>query len=111
MDIQFYGANCLSVTYKGPRIVIDDNLVDLGAKSVTKSEDVALFTSSHGEVNARIVFDGPGEYEVSDISILGIRARSHMDEEGKTSATMFKLTVGDQNLLITGHIYPNLDAS
>lgn len=107
MDIQFYGANCVSVSYKGARIVIDDSLVDLGAKSVTKADDVALFSGPHGTVNARLTFDGPGEYEVGDISVVGIAARAHLDEGGK-NATMFKLTAGDQSLLVTGHIYPDL---
>lgn len=108
MDLQFYGANCLSVAYKGTRIVIDDNLAELGAKSVTKADDVALFTSPKDGGNpARLTFDGPGEYEVSDISIIGIAARAHMDENGQ-NATMFKLIVGEQSILFTGHIYPEL---
>lgn len=109
MDVQFYGANCIVVTYKGSRIVLDDNLADLGAKSVTKADDVALFTGAHGEVNARLTFDGPGEYEVGDISVTGIAARAHIDEDAKSrNATMFKLTAGDQSLVVTGHIYPEL---
>lgn len=110
MDLQFYGANCLSISYKGARIVIDDNLAELGAKSIIKSEDVALYTNGKTKEasKARLTFDGPGEYEVSDISIIGIAARSHMDEDGQNSATMFKLIVGDQSVLVTGHIYPSL---
>ena len=108
MDLQFYGANCFSVTHRGARIIIDDNLADLGAKSVAKSEDVALFTGPHeGDVAARMTFDGPGEYEVSDISVVGIAARAHADEEG-TAATIFKLVAGDLSVLVTGHIYPEL---
>ena len=42
MDLQFYGANCLSVSHKGTRLVIDDNLDQLGAKGVTQADDVAL---------------------------------------------------------------------
>ncbi|HMH30901.1 MAG TPA: MBL fold metallo-hydrolase [Methylomirabilota bacterium] len=110
MDLQFYGANCVGLTYKGARIVIDDNLAGLGAKSITKPDDVALFTGPHqGEVKARLAFDSPGEYEVSDISVIGIPARAHVDEEKTRNATMFKLIVGDQSVLFTGHIYPELD--
>lgn len=109
MDVQFYGANCLSVTHKGARLIIDDNLADLGAKSVTRPDDVALFTGPHGASgNARLSFDGPGEYEVSDISVIGIAARAHIDEPDTLHATMFKLVAGDASLLITGHIYPEL---
>jgi L-ascorbate metabolism protein UlaG (beta-lactamase superfamily) len=108
MDLQFYGANCLSVTHKGARVVIDDNLAELGAKSITKPDDVVLFTSNPHKLNARLIFDGPGEYEVSDISVIGIAAQAHVDEPGKLNATMFKLVFGDQSILITGHVYPKL---
>jgi len=108
MDLQFYGANCVSVTYKGTRLVIDDNLAELGAKAILKADDVALFTGAAPEgVNARLVFAGPGEYEVSDISIIGVAARAHVDEDG-LKATMFKLIAGDVSVLFTGHVYPQL---
>lgn len=110
MDLQYYGANCIAVAHKGSRIVIDDNLVDLGANSITKADDVALFTGKKSSKNsARLSFDSPGEYEVSDISIIGIPARAHMDEEKTQNATMFKLVAGDLTVLITGHVYPELN--
>ena len=108
MDLQFYGANCLSLTHKGTRIIIDDNLADLGSKSVTKADDVSLFTGAHGSAKGRISFDGPGEYEVADVSVIGIPARSHLDEAKTYGATMFKMVVGDLTILVTGHIYPEL---
>jgi len=107
MELQFHGANCISLTHKGTRLVVDDNLSDLGAKSVTKPDDAALFTGKHGASQARLVFDSPGEYEIADISITGIAARSHV-EESKLDATMFKLATGDLSVLFTGHIYPEL---
>jgi len=109
MDLQFYGANCVSITYKGTRIVVDDNLADLGAKSVLKPEDIALFTMAHGAPKAcKIALDQPGEYEVGDISIMGIAARAHMDEEGKRTATMYKLVAGEFNVLVAGHVHPDI---
>jgi L-ascorbate metabolism protein UlaG (beta-lactamase superfamily) len=108
MDLQFFGANCISVTHKGSRIVIDDNLADLGAKSIVKPEDAVLYTGSHGEsTTARLMFDSPGEFEISDVSVIGIPARSHLDEGG-TNVTMYKLVIGDATILVTGHIYPEL---
>jgi L-ascorbate metabolism protein UlaG (beta-lactamase superfamily) len=110
VDLQFYGANCVGITYKSNRVVVDDNLADLGAKSILKSTDIALFTGSRDDVStvARMTFDGPGEFEVADISIIGIAARAHVDEPGQQRATMFKLVAGDTSLLITGHVYPEL---
>ncbi len=109
MDLQYHGGNAISLNYKGARIVIDDNLTDLGAKSFTKADDVSLFTNAvHPDSPARLVFDKPGEYEVSEISITGIPARSHMEEGNDKSVTIFKLMAGDVSMLITGHIYPEL---
>ena len=108
MDIQFYGANCLTFSYKSKRIVVDDNLASLGSKGIIKADDVALFTTAHGApVPARLVLDGPGEFEVSDISIIGIAARAHIDEPSEKHATMFKLSMADISVLVTGHIYPD----
>ena len=112
MDVQFYGANCVAVTYKGQRVIIDDNLAELGAKDVLKADDVALFTSRHDASNpARLTLDGPGEYEVGDISIVGLAVQAHIDEKGVKHATLFKLVAGDFSVLITGHIYPQLSES
>lgn len=111
MDLQFYGANCVSVSHKGTRLMIDDNLDQLGAKKVTKPDDVTLCTMRPKDpAVGRLVFDGPGEYEVADISVIGIPARAHMEADEKNrDATMFKLVVGENSILITGHIYPALD--
>lgn len=109
MDLQFYGANCVSITHKGTRLVVDDNLADLGSKSILRPDDVALYTMAHGEPKAcKIALDQPGEYEVSDISIMGIAARAHMDEEGQRTATMYKLVAGEFSVLVTGHVHPDL---
>ncbi len=113
MDIQFFGANCIVVTVGSARIVIDDNLADLGGKSMSKPGDAALFTSAHGNApkSAKISIGMPGEYEVSEVSIYGIPARSHIDEEKQHSAVMYKLIAKDLRVLITGHVFPKLKES
>lgn len=111
MELQFFGANCIGLTHKGTRIVVDDNLAELGTKGITKATDVALFTGPHSEnaSAARLTFDSPGEYEVADTSVIGIAARAHIDEEGQSpKATMFKLVTDELSILLTGHIYPEL---
>jgi len=110
MDMQFYGANCVVLAGKQIRLVFDDNLATVGSKSVSKNGDICLFTGPHEAVgvDAKLVLDMPGEYEASGVSIFGIQTRSHMDEEGKHSATMYKVTWGETRVLVTGHIYPKL---
>ncbi len=122
MDIQFYGANCIVLQAGNARIVIDDNLAALGGKSVAKPGDIALYTANSGSGSPVIAKDSklsismPGEYEVSDVSIYGIAARSHVDEpsdklSGQRSATMYKLIAKDLRVLITGHVFPKFKES
>lgn len=111
MEVQYFGANCIRLATKKAVIVVDDNLAELGQKTITKSGDIALFTGPHGVPTAevKLLFDQPGEYEVSDISVQGIPTRSHIDEEGKHSATMFKLAGEDIRIAVLGHVYPDLN--
>ncbi|MDB5165942.1 MAG: Zn-dependent hydrolase [Candidatus Saccharibacteria bacterium] len=110
MDLQFYGANTIVLTVKGNRVVFDDNLADLGGKSVAKAGDIQLFTGPHApaRADAKISFDSPGEYEVADVSITGIPARAHIDEAGQHNATIFRLQVADTSVAVVGHVYPEL---
>lgn len=110
MDMQFYGANAIRLTTKKATIVIDDNLADIGLKAITKTGDIALFTGPHGAAanDTKIMFDQPGEYEVSDISITGVAARAHIDEPGQHNATMYKIATDDLRIAVVGHIYPEL---
>lgn len=113
MDIQYYGANCVVVSNKHVRIVIDDNLATLGAKQIVKDGDVCLFTGPHDAIKGqpKIVIDQPGEYEVSGVSVFGLQARSHMDEDATKSSVIYKLSIGDLRIVVTGHIYPKLTDS
>lgn len=113
MELQFYGANCIRITTKNSAISVDDNLKELGLKPALKADDVALFTQellskNSDTTKAKLVIDQPGEYEVANISIQGIAARSHMDEEGQKSATIYKITIDDTKIVALGHIYPEL---
>ena len=110
MDIHFFGANCVTLTVPGVRAVIDDNLSELGGKSVAKNGDLVLFTgpTSEVKVESKLTIAGPGEYEVADFSIQGIPVRAHMDEDKQRTGTMYKLTSKDVNVLVLGHIYPDL---
>ncbi len=113
MEIEFFGANCFRITSKKAAVVIDDNLDELGAKSVTKAGDIAIFTFAHGDpkVEVKLVIDQPGEYEVSNVSMVGVAARAHMDESDQKNATIFKLIVDDIRVGVVGHIYPELSDS
>jgi len=110
MDFQYYGGNCVRITTKNASFVVDDNLASLGAKTVTKPDDVALFTMQpDSQPDARLVIADPGEYEVSEVSIFGVAARGHMQEKDEpANATMYKLQYDDARVAVVGHIHPDL---
>lgn len=110
MEIQYYGANCIKISNKKVSIVVDDNLADLGQKGILTEKDIALFTSPNIKNEAKVHFriDGPGEFEVSDISIQGIAARAHIDEEKTTNATMYRIIIDDTRIAAVGHAHPDI---
>ena len=113
MDIQFYGANCVALSTGKVRVVVDDNLIDLGGKAVLKAGDIALYTAAHSlpEQEVKMIINGPGEFEASDVSVYGIPMRAHIDEEKQTNSTMYKIVANDIKVLVTGHIYPEISES
>jgi len=108
MDIQYFGGNCIRISTKKTSVVVDDNLKDLGQKSIVKSDDIVLSTHNGIEGGSGLTISQPGEYEVSAIAIQGIAARGHMDEDGVKNSTIYKLTVNSLRTCVLGHVYPDL---
>ncbi|MEO5627316.1 MAG: MBL fold metallo-hydrolase [Candidatus Saccharimonadales bacterium] len=110
MDIQFYGANCIRLSNKKASLIFDDNLADIGLSSVTRAGEIALFTGIHSQPKpeVKLVIDYPGEYEVSNVSIRGVMARAHIEEDDKKSAVIYRMIMDDLKVVVLGHIYPEL---
>lgn len=108
MDIQFYGANCVRFSNKKASIIVDDTVGELGLKPVANTNDIALFTQvDHKESKGRFTIDSPGEYEISEVSIMGIPATRHIDTDGKL-VTMFSIRFGDISVAVVGHVKASL---
>jgi hypothetical protein len=108
MEIRYYGANCVKLSDKKIILVVDDNLSKMGLKPVAKPQDVAVYTAHIvlPETN-QFLINGPGEYEISEVSIRGIAAQAHTDENG-LNATLYSIKIDDFNIGIIGHINANL---
>lgn len=109
MDIQYFGGNCVRITTKQASIVTDGNLDTIGIKPITKADDIVLLSAGGTSKTGKFVIDQPGEYEISKVSIQGIPARAHMDEQDKKTATIYKLTANDIRVCVIGHVHPDLD--
>lgn len=111
MQIEYFGANCVVLSTKKARLVFDDNLKELGLKTVTKPDDIAIFTSlEHSDTTASFVIDTPGEYEIRDISIKGVEAQLHIDESGK-NGSIYQVTMDGIRICVVGNISDNLSES
>lgn len=109
MELQYFGANCLRLITKKAQIVTDDNLNQLGLKSISKPTDISLYTSAQiPNQKTRFTANMPGEYEIAGISIRGVAARAHTDAPGQANAIIYTITVDGLSVAIVGHIYPEL---
>jgi L-ascorbate metabolism protein UlaG (beta-lactamase superfamily) len=110
VELSFFGANCLRLTAKKATIVVDDNLANLGLKTLTKPDNISLRTSVKliPEHEAKFSADMPGEYEMAGVVIHGVAARAHMDKEGEHTAIIYTVATDDLKVAIIGHIYPEL---
>ena len=114
MELEFYGANCFRVKTKEASVVLDDTLSKNSAKSVTKKDEVAIFSqhqliTDDAAKTARLVLESPGEYEVGDLTVRGVQARAHMDEEGdKKTAVVYQMLYDGQTITFLGHVHPDI---
>ncbi|OGL35483.1 hypothetical protein A3F65_00180 [Candidatus Saccharibacteria bacterium RIFCSPHIGHO2_12_FULL_47_16b] len=110
MELSFYGGNCLKIVTKKATIVVDDNLKELGQKTITKDSDIALRTNPKliAEHNSRFSAETAGEYEIAGVVIHGIAVRAHMDSEDQQTAVIYSIGADDLKVAILGHIYPEL---
>ena len=111
-DIEYKGANAVVFTTKKVRVVFDPNLTIVGAKNVPVKDSVEIVTEERFAVAdpaPRLLFDGPGEYEVGDVAISGIAARRHIDTDAdEKKSTIYKISVGDVRGVVVGNIQPKL---
>ena len=107
-EIEYKGANAVVFTTKKLQVVFDPNVEVAGGKNVPVGNDVEALTEDRFAVvdsTSRLIFNGPGEYEVGDVSLLGIPACRHIDAGSDVKkSTIYKITVGDVRGVVIGNI-------
>jgi L-ascorbate metabolism protein UlaG (beta-lactamase superfamily) len=112
MDIEYKGGNCVTLTVKKNVLAFDPKNSDLGLKDQAANAAVQLvtqpqFIAPHSDDT--VVIDGPGEYEVANMSIRGVAARAHMDSsDAPKKATMYSVSTEDISVAAVGHVHPGL---
>jgi len=105
MEIEYKGANCVVITTKKATLTVDPKLSLVGLKDITPKDAISLATQAEfGLTNEAVAIDRPGEYEVSNISVVGVPAKRAIDHEDVKKATMYRIATGEVNIAVIGHV-------
>lgn len=111
-ELEYKGANCVIITTKKAKIVVDPKLSIVGMKDVSTKDAVELCTESRFSTNsqdANIMIEGPGEYGVAGLDIKGIACQRHLDSEKEgEQSTIYRIEVGELRVGLIGNIYEKL---
>lgn len=110
MDIYWYGQACFKLKGKNATVVIDPYDPDFTGLKIPKDlqADVVLTTHEHKDHNftsAPMVFNKPGEYEVSGVAVTGISS-FHDNSEGSERGPniIFHLLFDDLDIVHLGDL-------
>jgi L-ascorbate metabolism protein UlaG (beta-lactamase superfamily) len=109
-EVEYKGANCVSISTKKGTIVTDPKLSLVGLKDANVKDAIEVSTEARFALNAetaRLNIEGPGEYGIADFDIHGIAAQRHLDADGKAS-TIYRIEAGEIRVALIGNIYEKL---
>ena len=111
-DIEYKGGNGVVINGKKTQVVIDPKLSVVGLKDLSVKDGVEIATEARFATNdpdAKIRIEGPGEYEIGEVSVKGVRATRHIDTEAdEPLSTMYRIAIGDVRIAVLGNITPKL---
>jgi L-ascorbate metabolism protein UlaG (beta-lactamase superfamily) len=120
MIITYHGGQCFKVVFGDTTLVFDP--ISKQAKKlepVKFGADVALISLRHPDMNGTVqvafgnkepfVIDGPGEYEIGEVSVRGYGVKTHYDGENRFS-TIYQVRMEEMNLIFLGALRdPEID--
>ncbi len=111
-DIEYKGGNTVVISTKKTTLITDPKQSLIGLKDASVKDAVELATEERFMINdeaARLVIEGPGEYEVGDFSVRGIAAQRHIDTEtDEKRSTIYRIETGDVRIALLGNVAPKL---
>ncbi len=120
MIITYHGGQCFKVSFGNTTLAFDP--ISKQAKKlepVKFGADVALISLRHPNMNGAaqvsfgtkepFVIDGPGEYEIGEVSVRGYGVKTHYDGEDRY-ATIYQVRMEEMNLVFLGALKePEID--
>ena len=111
MDISYLGAGCVKLSGKSLTVVCDPYEAASGLPAVSAKAELVTVSGPEGlgrVAGAQQVFDSPGEYEIKGVTVVGVPARLHIDEDGQRG-TVFGFAMDGVGVVVTGNIAGKLD--
>lgn len=114
MEITYYGANCLWFETKDLKILFDPFAEQYGLKLPKKEPDVVIYSdrqSTKPKFSEKVfVIDMPGEYELKNVAIRGIRSHLHTQKKEEIPAGIaYAISYDDVNFLVLGNLADNFN--
>lgn len=111
-DIEYKGGNSVVITTKKATIVIDPKLSEIGLKDITTKDAIEVATEPRlalGDPQAQVLIEGPGEYEMGDLSFKGIGASRYVDKAtDEYLSTIYHVEINDIRIGVIGNIAAKL---
>jgi len=111
-ELEYKGANCVVITTKKAKIIVDPKLSLVGLKDVSTKDAVELCTEARFSTNnqdANLLIEGPGEYGVAGLDIKGIACQRHLDSSSEVfKSTIYRIEIGELRVGIIGNVYEKL---
>jgi len=111
-EIEYKGANCIVISTKKSKLIVDPKLSVVGLKDVSTKGAVEIATEERFDTknpDAILSIECPGEYGISGFDIRGVPVRRHLDSEKEPLiSTMYRVEVGDTRIGVIGNIFEKL---
>ena len=111
-ELEYKGANTVVLSTKTTTVVFDPKLSIVGLKDVKVKNNVEVATEKRFLIEdeaARLIIEGPGEYEIGDFAIQGIGALRYIDtEEDEKQSTIYRIEAGDSRIAVFGNVTAKL---
>lgn len=109
-EIEYKGGNSVVISSKSASIVIDPVRSIFGLDDIFIKDSIEIATESDfsaGNTDARVLIEGPGEYETAEFSILGISVDQYGDKlTNNKKSTIYRIIIGEIRIGVIGNIAP-----